>query len=370
MQLSPQQLDGILSSMGEGLLVVDTKGKVILVNQTAGILLKIAPADAMGKNIATIFRLFKSQEEPTPPRGLIEKAIKQLTIIRIRLADGFYCKDMEERVFSIGMVITPLFEEQIAGAVIIFRDLTEEKEIDRAKSEFVSLASHQLRTPLSTVNWYTEMLLDEETGPLNEEQRAYAEEIYRANQRMVGLVNAFLSVSRIELGTLPNNPEPTSVPDVASAALSELKPLIQEKELVITTAYGKNLPKIIVDPGLLLVVFQNLLSNAAQYTPKKGKIEVAITNEASDLLIKIRDTGYGIAKKDYPKIFTKLFRGDNVRERETSGNGLGMYIVKAIIDASGGKIKFESDLNVGTTFYITFPLSPDTASLPRKTSAV
>jgi signal transduction histidine kinase len=187
---------------------------------------------------------------------------------------------------------------------------------------------------------------------------------------MVSLVNAFLSVSRIELGTLPNNPQPTNVPDIAQAALSELKPLIQKKELNIMTTYDSSLPKLTVDPGLLLVVFQNLLSNAVQYTPEKGKIEIAITQEEEEILIKIADTGYGIAKKDHPKIFTKLFRGDNVRERETSGNGLGMYIVKAIVDASGGKISFDSELNVGTTFYITFPLTVDLSSLPKKTNVV
>ncbi|MFA4922779.1 MAG: HAMP domain-containing sensor histidine kinase [Ignavibacteriaceae bacterium] len=282
--------------------------------------------------------------------------------------------------------VSPFFNlenKSLIGFVGAEEDITKEKEVDRAKSEFVSLASHQLRTPLSTVNWYTEMLLTGDAGKLNEEQRKYLEEAYKGNQRMVVLVNALLNVSRMELGTFVVEPEPTDVVLLARSVIDEQKPQTEAKKIKLSEKYAKDLPLINADPKLLRIVFQNLLSNSVKYTPDKGKIgfDILVAKKGDEvggkkvkedsIAIVVSDSGYGIPAAQQEKIFTKLFRADNVREKDTDGTGLGLYIVKAIVDHSGGLIWFESpssaafddkatagkEENKGTTFYVTLSLS-------------
>lgn len=266
--------------------------------------------------------------------------------------------------------ISPILNSK--GDVIFFvgieRDITKEKQVDKAKTEFVSLASHQLRTPLSTVNWYAEILLDGDAGKLNKEQEKYMKEIYIGNQRMVELVEALLNVSRLELGTFAVDPEKVNLKDLVKSVIKEMEPKIKEKEQKMKTSCARNFPTIKADPKLLRIVLQNIISNAVKYTPEKGEVDVKIKtikaggkvdnkkiNEDS-VFIKVSDTGYGIPKPQQDKIFTKLFRADNAVEKESEGTGLGLYIAKKIVNNSGGKIWFESKKNKGTTFYVTIPL--------------
>ncbi|MBT7228329.1 PAS domain S-box protein [Candidatus Parcubacteria bacterium] len=254
--------------------------------------------------------------------------------------------------------ISPILDNQgnVKFFVGIERDVSKERQIDRAKSEFVSLASHQLRTPLSTISWYAEMLLAEDAGKLNKEQKEYTGEIYKGNQRMVDLVNALLNVSRIELGTLAVDPKPTNLIDQAESVLNEIKPLIAKKKLKVVKKFGKAIPEINLDDKLMRIVWQNLLSNSLKYTPDKGQIGVSITKDKVNVKIEVSDTGMGIPKAQQKNIFTKLFRADNVREKETDGTGLGLYIVKSVIKQFGGEVWFKSVENKGTTFYATIPL--------------
>jgi signal transduction histidine kinase len=236
------------------------------------------------------------------------------------------------------------------------RDIAHVREIDQAKTEFVSLASHQLRTPLTSVSWFTEMLLNKEVGGLNEKQKEYLSEIYIGNRRMIDLVDDILNTSRIDMGTLAVDPKIISLPEIAESVLEELAPLINSKELRVVKNYEDGLPKINADPEHMRIVMQNLISNSMKYTPPKGLMEVSLGRDGDGVLIKIKDSGYGIPKEQQAKIFTKMFRADNIRTRDTEGTGLGLYIARAIVRQSGGKIWFESKENKGTTFYVSFPL--------------
>lgn len=228
--------------------------------------------------------------------------------------------------------------------------------VDKAKSEFVSLASHQLRTPLSTINWYAEMLLAGDAGTLSPEQKQFMDEIYKGNQRMVELVNALLNVSRIDLGTFAIDPEPTDLRTISDSLLTELMPQIKTREVIVDKKYDPDFPTLFLDPKLMRIVIQNLLTNAIKYTPAKGQVMIDLSRMKTMVEIKVSDTGFGIPKDQQSKIFTKLFRADNVREKETDGTGLGLYIVKSIIEQSGGSVRFDSVLDKGTTFYVTIPI--------------
>lgn len=253
-------------------------------------------------------------------------------------------------------------------------DVSKHRELDQAKTDFVALASHQLRTPLSIIKWYVDYVLSGDSGELNEEQRKYLREVFLSNERLIELVNALLDVSRIDVGTFLIEPEPTNIIAQAEKALSKFAKEIKNKKIIIEKFYDE-LPDINLDPRLTGIVFENIMSNSVKYTPENGKIRVEIKKTNRDVLIKISDTGCGIPRTEQPKIFTKLFRADNVKKIESSGTGLGLYIVKAVIEKSGGKIWFQSpslDLlldkaekgsripidkeNSGTTFFITIPL--------------
>lgn len=235
-------------------------------------------------------------------------------------------------------------------------DVTHEQEVDKAKTEFVSLASHQLRTPLTAIKWYAEMLTDEKRGKLSDTQRKYLKQVTDGNERMIELVNDLLNVSRLDLGTFSVEPELTNIVKLTQTITADLAPLIQTKHIKLTQNYAKDIPKINTDPTLMRVVIENILSNSIKYTPQKGKVDVAVKKDKTNLLISIKDSGMGIPKNQQDKIFTKLFRADNATSSAAEGTGLGLYMVKGIVDNAGGKIWFESALNKGTTFFVKMPL--------------
>ncbi len=265
-------------------------------------------------------------------------------------------------VYDALVTISPVLSNsnEILFFVGIERDITTIKEIDRAKTEFVSLASHQLRTPLSSINWYTEILQTDESDNLNDNQKKFIQEICDANKRMIELVNALLNVSRIEMGTLDVEPKEIDFKEIAESVVKESKILFENKKVILETDYDKDLPLINADPKLVRMIFQNLLSNSAKYTPEKGKVSLRVGFEEKfpeHIMIKVSDTGYGIPEYQKEKIFTKLFRADNAKERDAEGTGLGLYIVKSIVDNVKGKIWFDSEEGKGTTFYVLIPLT-------------
>lgn len=293
------------------------------------------------------------------PKEYYEKLWKIIKTNKKTFEGELENKRKNGEIYTAEITISPVLNNQgeIEFFIGIERDITHEKMVDLAKTEFVSLASHQLRTPLSSINWYAEMLLAGDAGQLNEGQRSFVDEIYIGNQRMVELVNSLLNVSRLELGTFAVDPEPTDIIKTAQSILNELQPSIIKKKIKITPQFDKSLPIIQADPKLLRIIFQNLLSNAVKYTPEEGAISIKINQDTKNILIEVADTGYGIPKQEQPRIFEKLFRAENVRQKDTEGTGLGLYIVKSIITQSGGKIKFKSIENKGTTFYLEIPLS-------------
>lgn len=257
------------------------------------------------------------------------------------------------------MRIAPLFDEHKAlyGFVAIERDVTKQREIEKSKTEFVSIASHQLRTPLTIIKWYAEMLSTQEDEKLSKKQERYLNEITQASMRMIELVNSLLNVSRIDLGTFLIEPEPLNFTRELDDTMQELAPQIKQKRISLIKNIEKDLPVINADRKLLRIILQNLLVNAVTYTPEGGTVTATIAREKNEVIITVADTGIGIPLQQQPKIFQKFFRADNAQTKEPGGNGLGLYIVRSIVQNVGGRIWFTSEENVGTTFCVALPLS-------------
>jgi PAS domain S-box-containing protein len=352
-----EQLNLVLSLMGEGLVIVHEGGAIALANQAAGVLVRTAPEEIVGELFTELFPFVYNDGATDTPRNPAEEALEQDTIVRVRLNDDWYCMSKDGQRFPVTLSATPFAVEDQRYVIVLFHDVTQEKEIDKAKTEFVSLASHQLKTPLSSINWFTEMLLAGDAGHLRKKQREYLKEIVSSSTRMTRLVNELLNVSRLELGTFLVEPEATVLPDIARDVLKELTSQINEKGHTITEEYQEGLPQVAVDRTLTRMILQNLISNAVKYTPDHGNVRVSMRKDEPNLVIEIADSGLGIPAAQQEKIFTKFFRADNAIASEMEGTGLGLYILKAILEQTKGSIRFTSEEGKGTTFIVTIPLT-------------
>ena len=231
------------------------------------------------------------------------------------------------------------------------------EEARKNLEEFSSLATHELRTPIASMKGYLNLVSTDKTGKLTESQRKYLGDVTHANDRLLTLVNAMLDVARIELGTLAVEPMSVSISGVTDDVLAELAAKIKENGQAVVKNYDPAVPMMALDPNLMHAVLINLVSNSVKYTGEKGKITIATKKRESDVLISITDTGYGIPKAQHSQIFEKMFRADNARIKVPEGTGLGLYLVKSIIEQTGGKVWFESEEGKGSTFFVAIPLS-------------
>lgn len=350
------QAETLLTGIGEGVVAADEKGKILLVNAAAIHMLRATRRQLVGKSVYTVLRLKDTHEVLVPKsRCPVTRSRKQKTVIRTS-ALSFVRKDGS--LLPVALTAAPVQMNDVQyGTIEVFRDITRERDIDRAKSEFVSLASHQLRTPLTTVKWSVQALLSSSLGPLNNRQRRYSERILSANVRMIRLVEALLNVSRIELGTLVTSRKPVDALHAVEDVIEELSVQAKANSVRITATCERQCPKVRVDPKVLPIAFHNIISNAIKYSKRGGKIRITIAPEDGTVRFAFADHGIGIPEDQQDRIFTKLFRAKNAINVVQDGTGLGLYTAKAIIEELGGSIAFTSQENAGTTFTVHLPIA-------------
>jgi signal transduction histidine kinase len=229
-------------------------------------------------------------------------------------------------------------------------------ELDAAKSDFISVAAHQLRTPLTGIQWSYAALLDPKTGSLNEDQKQLLKKGSTAIANVIDLINDLLNVAHIEEGKYEFNFKRQSLLPIAERAVAGLKLVADEKKITLFSKIpASGLPDINIDGEKIGLALANILDNAIKYTPEGGRIDFSISQERGLIRIVIQDSGIGIPGSQKGRIFTKFFRADNAVGVQTSGTGLGLYMVKKIIDRHNGKITIDSAEGKGTTFIITLP---------------
>lgn len=344
--------EAILDSISYGMVVVDNNMKILMANMAASDLLGIDNDKLRTYNAADINFYDERHKLISIDKRPISSAIEEG---KSSTAIAEYVRKNGTKV-ALNVTATPIIQNnRIIGALDIMHDVTRELVVDRMKTEFISLASHQLRTPLSAIKWFSEMLISGDAGKLKKDQVELAQNVYDSTDRMIQLVNSLLNVSRIESGRIIVTPAPTDLRTLIESVLLELKPKIDKAKQNLVISIHDDLPKIKLDARLIRQVYLNILSNANKYTPKGGEISLIVSRRGKEVLTQISDTGYGIPKEEQYKVFGKFFRAANIIKIETDGTGLGMYLVKSIIKLVGGGIWFESEENKGTTFWFTIP---------------
>jgi len=239
------------------------------------------------------------------------------------------------------------------------QNITEAKLADQMKAEFVASVSHELRTPLAAILGYTEILLDEEPGGLNEIQSEFMQIINESSQHLHMLVNDLLDVTKMEAGRFQLNYSKTNIELVLQKALRHIQPLAAVKGISLSTNLPSSLPVINGDPARLEQVFINLLSNSVKFTPPKGEIGIRISQHDDQISFQVKDTGIGIPEEDLPKLFDRFYRAKNVVGANIEGTGLGLYISKAIVESHQGVIHVSSELGQGSCFEVVIPIFLD-----------
>lgn len=232
-----------------------------------------------------------------------------------------------------------------------------EKYISDMKSEFISIAAHQMRTPLSAIRWTLNILSSGSMGTLNEKQKDALRQGTEVSEHMIRLVNDLLNVSRIEEGRFGYDFKQGSVVDVIEELIKEENIKAEENDVRLVFRKPKQkLPDILLDPEKMRIALSNIIDNAIKYSLPGKSVDIGIGMRSNQIIIAVRDHGIGIPEKDLPRLFSKFFRAENALRLQTSGSGLGLYITKNIVEQHGGKLWAESKQNKGSIFYFSLPV--------------
>lgn len=356
--------DAVFSSIGEGAIATDERGIIYRINKAALNILGIKEKDALGKWFPEVVVVVDGKNRVVSP---LDRPITRAFLTGKTVSERIHYRTRKDPQLPVFVTVSPiLLNDKPIGAVETFRDVTQEYKVDRMKSEFISIASHQLRTPLSAINTYSRMLNSGYAGNLTKEQKDFMRIILSSIDRMNELINTLLDISRIETGKLQINTSSIDYKEIILPIVREFTPSAVEKNITLSVKVPEKPLPVMADSLLLSEVFSNLLSNAIKYTPPKGKVNVVLMKKGANIVLSVKDTGYGIPKESQEYLFSKFFRAGNILQKETFGTGLGLYMVKLIANSMGGKVWFESRENVGSTFYFSIPRNTTTQKLITK----
>lgn len=334
-----------------------------MVNPKVENLFGFSSKELLGKDLRSLVTIWQNtKEEINPSDSPIERTFLTNTPTMTSLEDELSITT-EKRPFHLPVTIgaVPLHEdihEPGIKAVVVVRDMTRDRELDEARSGFISIASHQLRTPLTTIRWYAEMLLDEDVGSLSATQRDFLNEIHSGTKRLYETIDLLLGISRIENGKQKAQPQDIDVALFTEEIVKEFSPQSNEKGIVFGVTPETEPVHVWLDPLRLRQVLLNLISNAVRYTNKGGLVDIfwSVDKKKQEVSFSVRDNGIGIPFHERGRIFSKFFRAENAFTQAPDGSGLGLALVKEIVSGWGGDITFETEEGKGTTFKFTIPL--------------
>jgi len=348
-----KQIETILQEIGDGVIVTDTNNKILRIN-----------------SIAVKWFNLDENSEKKPIRDLIDnetlvKCIEEVgnndkkksATVEITISPADETKPIILQALASrieddeGLRVEMQAKERLIGVATILRDITREREIDRLKTELVSLVAHELRSPLTCISGFSELLLDETVS--RDQSKEYASIILKESNRLSDLINKFLDISKIEAGKSQIRKTPVDIKMLVEKVLDFNSQLADRKEISVNLEVPSEVTTIYVDRDMMEQAILNLYSNAIKYSPEKAQVTVRITESEEEFQIDIEDTGFGISEDSLPLIFDKFYRiSDDEKVRDITGSGLGLSLVKEIVEIHGGVIKVKSKLGHGSTFTV------------------
>lgn len=363
---SQRRLADVIDFLPDATFVLDLHSRVTAWNKAIEKMSKMKAKDVLGKGNYIYALPFYGKRRPV----LADLVLQPKLWKQVNKTGGYAAISKEGDIFTTERFLenvggknifvwakaAPLYDSngKLSGVVESVRDITKEKELDRAKTEFISMASHQLRTPLSTIKWTLNSF--DEKDKLNRKNQDRLQDVYESNERLISLVNNLLNITRIESGRMVVRRKRFALlRAIRDAGKTCQKQALIKKQKVSYVIRGK-IKEVFADPTTISEAFCNILNNAIIYGFTKSKIKVTIKREKGNYLVAIHNFGPIIAKTDREKVFSKFYRGTGSPIRNFAGNGLGLFFTKATIEANGGKIWFDSQRGKGTTFYFTVPI--------------
>ncbi len=346
--------DALFLSIGEGAIVTDERGNVARINQAALDILNCKLEDVMGKWYPAIVPA--EYEDGTQIPNLERPITKVFLTGKVVRARIYYRRKDGSRVIVDLSVAPVMIDGTPSGAIEVFRDVTQEAALERAKDEFISLASHQLRTPATGVKQYAGMLLEGYAGELSVAQQAMVQSIYDSNERQITIINDLLKVAHIDAGQVKIEKHSTDIIQLIRDVIKEQEHKFKTRHQTITFSHRRARLDALIDPKNMRMVLENIVDNASKYTPEGKAIKVTVRHDEKRIEIAVRDQGVGIEPRDIPKIFQKFSRLNNPLSVMVGGTGLGLYWAKKIIQLHGGSITVSSQPNQGTVFTVLLPI--------------
>ncbi len=363
--------DAVFQSMGDGVFVVNMKKKIILVNEAAKKLIDIKKSEQIiDKFYGSIFKLkhegkFLSYETDCP----MQEAISENKPV---LRNDLFVTTIYGKEISVAFYAAPVIDARgnAIGGIAVLRDITQEKEVNRIKNEFISIASHEINTPLAAIEGYLSLFINKNSSSLDQTSMSFLKRAYSATSRITTLLSDLLSVSKIDQGKLSIELEPISIEKLIEEIIKDFAVQITNSKVKVKLKYNKpqkELPKVLADLNQIRRVISNLISNALKFT-EKGQVTVETSGGRKEMTVSISDTGIGISSEHIPHIFGKFYRVDSSATRITEGSGLGLYIAKSIIELHSGELSVKSKKDKGTTFSFNLKIVKDGNQVKQKIS--
>jgi two-component system phosphate regulon sensor histidine kinase PhoR len=346
--------DALFVNIGDGAIVTDEQGMISRVNKTALELLGCHDKELLGKWFPKAIVAVDEDGEPLP---LMDRAITKAFLTGKTVSQKMFYIRKNKKIFPVQCTVSPIMlEDKPIGAIEVFRDISSDYELARMRDEFISIASHQLRTPATAVKNFIGLLKDGYAGDLSNEQTQLIEMAYESNEHQLEIVNNLLYVARTDSDAVQLKYKQVDVNKLVADVAKEQKRTIDDRRQKLNMLIPKKPVTITADRQFVHMLVENLLSNASKYTPNGGNIGLELTAEPNaPIVIKVADNGVGIPPEDIDKLFQKFSRIENELSTERGGSGIGLYLVKRIADLHHGSVDVVSKAGEGTIFTVTMP---------------
>ena len=367
--------DVVINAIDDGVLAISKDGNIELINPSAQQIIGWDQGDALGLNWKSVLKLVTSDGKDV--EDLENPIVQSLSKNQPTHNDKLFLLTSSEKRILVSIVSSPVGTDG-EGIIVVFRDITKEKAEEREQAEFISTASHEMRTPVASIEGYLGLALNPATAHIDEKARDFITKAHESAQHLGRLFQDLLDISKVEDGRMKNNPKIINVNEFLKDIFDGLATKASEKQLnyifmpdIIDEGKEKSLQPIFyanIDPDHFREVVSNLIENAIKYTPS-GEVVVNVTGDDKQISISVKDSGIGIPAEDIPHLFQKFYRVDNSDTREIGGTGLGLYLSRRLAEAMSGNLRVESKYKEGSTFYLEIPRMSSSEAKQRLESA-